>query len=229
VHWYQIFSQKSIHLSDYDNNPTLTIQEAGLYEVTLTNEEGCMVGIAQMEVIQSFSEIPMLQKLYSICPESNVTALIDAGQPFTMSQWILDGKTVGTGNLFSPQQPGNYSLLAKDAQGCEFFVDFEVEDVCNAMVSYPNAMRPGDPVKTFMVYPNNLTEELEVFIYNRWGELIYYCEDKNPRANQPSTCLWDGFTNNQKVPSGNYSVILQYKDKNKNQIITEKAVIKVID
>lgn len=229
VHWYRILSQESVHLSDYDNNSTLTIQEAGLYEVTLTNEEGCMVGRAQMEVIQSFSEIPPLQKLYSICLDRNLMVLIDAGNNFTKSQWSLDGITISTGSLFSPVQAGNYSLLAKDEQGCAFFVDFEVEEVCNAMVSYPNAILLGDPQKPFIFYPNNLVSEMEVFIHNRWGEMIYYCEDKNPQAKQPSTCIWDGFYNNQKVPGGNYSVIIQYKNKKDDLVTTEKGMITVIE
>ncbi|GEO24193.1 hypothetical protein CQA01_47270 [Cyclobacterium qasimii] len=229
VNWYRVRSQDAIHLSDYDNNPTLTVQEAGLYEVTLTNEDGCMVGRGQMEVVQSFSEMPPLQALYSICLDRNLLVLIDAGNNFSMSQWLLDGITISTGSTFSPTHPGNYSLLAIDEQGCEFFVDFEVEDVCNAMVSYPTAILPGDSQRPFLIYPNNLATEMEVFIHNRWGEMIFYCEDKNPQANQPSTCIWDGFYNNQKIPGGNYSVIIQYKNKKDKLLTTEKGMITVIE
>lgn len=229
VKWYKVLSDKETHLHDYENKSTLTIQDAGLYAVTLTNKEGCMIGRGQMEVSQSFSEMPQLEKLYSICPENNREVKIDAGQAFSASQWYLNGKLVGTGNVFSPALPGFYNLLAIDKQGCSFSVDFEVEEVCEAKVQFPNAMLPGDPQKPFMVYANNLILELEVFIHNRWGELIYYCADKNPQGNQASSCLWDGYYNNQKVPGGSYSVSIQYTTKKEKLVQTVKGFVRVIE
>ncbi|MDO6440003.1 gliding motility-associated C-terminal domain-containing protein [Cyclobacterium sp. 1_MG-2023] len=229
VKWYRLLSEESIHLQTYDNNTTLTIQEAGLYTVTLTNKEGCMVGRGQMEVNKSFSEMPQLENLYSICPENNREVLIDIGQGFSASQWYLNGKFVGTGDVFSPNIAGFYNLLAIDEQGCSFSVDFEVEEVCEAKVHFPNAMLPGDPEKPFTVFANNLISEIEVFIHNRWGALIYYCTDKKPQGNQASTCLWDGYYNNQKVPGGGYSVTIQYVTKKEKEAHTVKGIITVIE
>ena len=131
--------------------------------------------------------------------------------------------------MFSPALPGFYNLLAIDKQGCSFSVDFEVEEVCEAKVQFPNAMLPGDSQKPFMVYANNLILELEVFIHNRWGELIYYCADKNPQGNQASACFWDGYYNNQKVPGGSYSVSIQYTTKKEKLVNTVKGFVRVIE
>ncbi|MBD3626791.1 hypothetical protein [Cyclobacterium sp.] len=229
IQWFLISSQGPVHLSDYDENPTLTIQEEGLYEARLTSRQGCMVGKEQVEVTQSVSVAPVLQALYSLCDTKNMAVTIDAGESFTEAEWLMDGQILSTSTLFSPQQPGTYSLWVRDAQGCEFVVDFEVEDACDSLIRYPTAIRPGDPQRPFVVYPNNLTAEITVFIQNRWGELIYYCEDKNLQANQPSICLWDGFVNNQKVPNGNYSVVIHFKSRGEDLLVTEKGLITVID
>ena len=229
VKWYKVLSDKQTYLQDYENKSTLTIQEAGLYAVTLTNKEGCMIGKGQMEVSQSFSEMPQMEKLYSICPENGREVKIDAGKEFQESQWYLNGKLVDTGRVFSPALPGFYNLLAIDKQGCSFSIDFEVEEVCEAKVKFPNAILPGDSQKPFMVYANNLILELEVFIHNRWGALIYYCADKNPQGNQASSCAWDGYYNNQKVPGGSYSVSIQYTTEKEKLVNTVKGSVRVIE
>lgn len=40
-------------------------------------------------------------------------------------------------------------------------------------------MRAGDSKNAFEIYPDNLTDEIELSIFNRGGQLIYYCGDKN--------------------------------------------------
>ena len=152
---------------------------------------------------------------------------ITAGSGFRESLWYLDGQEVSDSPVFVPYKEGSYSLLAKDRQGCEFMVDFAVESKCEPSIRYPNAVMPNVPDKAFIVYPDNLTEELEVLIQNRWGETIYYCEDKNPGHGKPSTCIWDGTVHDRKVPNGTYSVIVRYKTK--QQVLIEKSAITVLD
>src|SRR5690606_32488262 len=129
--------------------------------------------------------------LYTICPNQGINASITAGTDFSESLWYLDGLEVSNSPVFVPDQAGGYHLMAKDPQGCEFFVDFEVEFKCEPSIRYPSAIMPNVPDKACIVYPDNLTEKLEVFIQNRWGEMIYHCEDKNPGYGKPSTCIWD--------------------------------------
>jgi len=46
---------------------------------------------------------------------------------------------------------------------------------------------------------------IQIEIYNRWGEILYYSEDLLEG--------WDGFYLNRLSPSGVYNVITTYKDK----------------
>jgi len=229
IRWYQLSSGEEAHLPDYDDRTTLTVVEVGSYRVTLTDNLSCIKAMEQLEVTQSLNTPPSLESLYTICTARNLSIQVEVAASFLSCQWFLEGIIVGNGLKFSPGQQGRYSLLATDRQGCEFMQDFEVEDACDAMIRYPTAIRPGDPSKSFVIYPDNLTGELEVFIQNRWGELIYYCEDKNLKVGQASKCLWDGTIRGKIVPNGDYIVFIRYRTKEQNLLVTEKGVITVIN
>ena len=56
----------------------------------------------------------------------------------------------------------------------------------NLKISAPNAFSPNgnSQNENFFVYPNLFIDHFEIFIYTRWGEQIYYSNDKN--------FIWDG-------------------------------------
>lgn len=227
--WYRIDILEPFHLVEYDNSPTLTVQEDAVYEVTLTDEEGCVVGKNRIEISRSVTSPPLIENLYTICKDRGVQVFIEAGTQYDNYRWLLHGEEVSNSSLFIPEIPGAYTLVAADNQGCEFFVDFTVEDGCDPMGRFPNSVRPGIPEKAFKVFVNNLVDELEVFIHNRWGELIYFCEDRNLSPEHPSSCLWDGMVNGRAVPNGTYLVHLRYKNRQQDLIVTEKGGITVMD
>ncbi|HLU90039.1 MAG TPA: gliding motility-associated C-terminal domain-containing protein, partial [Cyclobacteriaceae bacterium] len=76
-------------------------------------------------------------------------------------------------------------------------------------------------------YANEFIDDIEVLIYNRWGELIFYCEHENI---EPSTafCRWDGTVGGGKVPNGSYPVLIRYKSNNQDiEKIIRKAIVVV--
>jgi hypothetical protein len=229
VHWYHQSDQGQVHLSEYDNLTSLTIQKEGIYEVTLTNEEGCIVAKEQVEVFQYFHEGPDLQGLYAICRSENITATIAPERDFEFFYWMKDEEVMSNSSVFIAHDAGNYRLVAYDKQGCEYSYDFEVVDSCTPKIRFSNAVIPGDSQKYFTVYTDHLIDELEVFIKNRWGELVYYCNDKNPGAGLPSACIWNGFVNDMPVPSGNYSVVIRYHSKKQELLEIEKGAITIIN
>lgn len=229
IKWHGMESQDLVHFSQFDGSPTFTVQEDGEYQVTLTDGEGCVRAKGSVQVARSINLPPQLNKLYTICPTRNATVSLTAGSDFVASRWYLDGMEVSNTQLFVPDKAGLFSLVATDRNGCEYFADFEVEVKCEPTIRYPNAIRPGVPDGAFIVYPDNLTEGLEVFIQNRWGEMIYHCEDKKPKFGKASACIWDGTVNNQKVPNGNYLVMIRYKIKETGLFLTEKGVISVVE
>ncbi|MDF2159379.1 gliding motility-associated C-terminal domain-containing protein [Algoriphagus sp. CAU 1675] len=229
VQWYSLEASGEVHLSVYDNSSQIIVDHEGKYRVTLTDAEGCLLGEKEIQVTQSFTDPPVLGSLYTICTERKIEESIDPGSRFSEFSWILDGEEVSSEQIFAPNQAGSYTLIAKDPLGCAYFADFVVEDKCEPELRYPNAMRLGDPGKGFEIYPDNLADELAVSIFNRWGQLIYFCEDKNPENGVKSSCYWDGTFNNETVPNGTYVVLITIKNFKMGSTKVEKGSILVLD
>ena len=84
---------------------------------------------------------------------------------------------------------------------------------------------PSDPNRLFLVYTNDFVDELEVFIFNRWGELIFYCERTNING-EVGICGWDGIVDGQTVPSGVYPVVVKYTSRKQNK--TDKVTNSIL-
>lgn len=229
INWFKTVSGEKEPLDTYQNSTLLLVQEDGEYSVTQIDTEGCTVGVGQIQVTQSFTEPPVISSLYSICVSKNVNAVIDPGSRFKEFSWILDGLEVSNLPVFIPTQAGDYNLVAKDVQGCDFFADFQVEIKCEPEVKYPNAIQPGNPEKAFEIYPDNLTDEIELSIFNRWGQLIYYCEDKNLENEVKSSCAWDGTYNGISAQNGSYSILMRIKNREQNLTIVKRSSVLVFN
>lgn len=229
INWYKTGNGGKEQLEIYENSTSLLVQEDGEYSVTLINSEGCTVGIGQIQVTKSFTEPPIINSLYSICELKNVMPAIEPGSRFTEYSWILNGVEVSNSSIFTPTQAGNYNLVAKDIQGCAFIAAFEVEIKCVPEVKFPNAIQPGNLNKAFEIYPDNLTDEIQVSIFNRWGQHIYYCEDKNLENEIKSACVWDGTFNGIEVQNGSYLVLIRVTNKELKSTISHRSSVLVFD
>jgi hypothetical protein len=150
------------------------------------------------------------------------------GGPFESFEWILEGEVLSTESQFTPTLKGTYTLRVWDDQGCEFETEFQVDEDCEVNVLFPNAIVPLDPNRGFVIYTKGPIDQLGVYIYNRWGELIYYCEETNPSENV-SLCTWDGVVNGEKVPVGTYPVVVKFSNEAQGIDRTLKKAIVVID
>lgn len=229
IRWYKNGSDGNEELALFENSRQLIVSEEGSYQVTLSDTEGCLIGRADFEVRQSFTDPPVLSSLYSYCPEKNERVEIEAGMRFIEVSWMLNGKEVGYEPVFIPQEAGQYQLEAKDMLGCPFFSEFEVEEKCEPELRFPNAIWLNDPDRLFEIYPDNLVDEIQLKIFNRWGQLIYHCEDKAPRNEVKSSCVWDGTFNGAKVPNGSYGAIIHVKNYPLNLARTIRTSIMVLD
>lgn len=228
VRWYKMEGGVELYLSDSDDSGILFVANEGEYLATLTDSEGCLVGKGRTQVRRANIEAPLLNSLYSICSSKKVGARIEAGSDFIGTIWYRDEVEVSNSSVFVAENPGLYTLLATDRFGCEHEVSFEVEDKCRSTLRYPNAIILNDPNKAFIIFPDNLIDWMEVLIQNRWGELIYFCEDRSPRTGQPSSCIWDGTVNGRKVINGSYFVQIRYGVKDQGITLTERGSILVL-
>ncbi len=111
-------------------------------------------------------------------------------------------------------ESGTYSYII-DYCDVEFGESIEITlENCSCAIYIPNIFSPNDDGKndSFAALKNcNNITEFECLIYDRWGELVF--QSKQPNFQ------WDGKMNNQYLPNGVYSYLINY-----TQTIPEKEI-----
>jgi gliding motility-associated-like protein len=112
---------------------------------------------------------------------------------------------LGTTIIVDPRQTTQYTVTVTDEFGC-ISTDVVTVTVRNAQcditdVYLPNAFTPnGDGVNDIFIVRSNFIEELDLIIYNRWGQEIF----KTSQLNQG----WDGTFNAEEYrATGNVTLI----------------------
>ncbi len=78
-----------------------------------------------------------------------------------------------------------------------------IED-CLPQVFGPNAFRPSGINNKFFLFTKFLID-FEIFIYSRWGELVFHSDDK--------AFEWDGTLDGKLLPAGTYAYIVRFKSE----------------
>jgi len=226
IEWYNVVgTSKNLIVGEEALN--LIVRSPGTYEIQLFNAVGCLLGAEQITINQSDSLPPVLSPNYDICLASNDLVTLEVGI-WDSYEWSKGGTLVSTDPSFTPVEEGNYAVMVIDSEGCDYTVNFTVSEVCEVNVVYPNAIRPGDPDRNFLIYTTGEIDTLSVLIYNRWGELIYFCEQENISANL-TVCGWDGMVNGRKVPSGTYPIVVKFTNEKQNINKIKRDAIVVIE
>ena len=132
---------------------------------------------------------------------------LDPGS-FSQYDWFKNQLTLGfTGRVITADSEGIYSVEITNSFGCVATDETEVLSQCIPKLVAPNAFRPGSDIaanKEFSVFSFFITDEFQVFIYNRWGELVFQSNDRFFR--------WNGTYNNtgQLLPGGSYAYVIKY-------------------
>lgn len=210
IEWYYIDEDDNyIHLENLQNMESIDIADEGTYEVVVRNDIYCEMGRTTFEVGRILEiTLSMSAKQY-ICIEENRYNTLNPGE-FASYIWIKEGEVLSTDATFTPIETGVYELEVVDLNGCPVSTEFEVEDICAQLISMPTAMVPGDLNRDFRVYANPAISEVEVFVFNKLGELIFHCQSEN-NLDTSAICIWDGFVNGTKLMVGTYPVTIKYK------------------
>lgn len=217
IAWFYQVGSASTQISGARDS-VLVVDRPGIYEIRLISASGCILGTETIDIPFSDATPPQLEDLYEICRATGNLVSLDVGV-WASYEWYLDESLVSEASEFIPEVAGNYELIVRDDAGCEFLLDFTVNEICEVDVRFPNALRPGDPSRNFVIYTQGEIDNLQVYIYNRWGELVYFCEEENVAENV-SVCSWDGIVNGTKVPIGTYPVIVKFT--NEEQMIQKQ-------
>ncbi|WP_187177189.1 gliding motility-associated C-terminal domain-containing protein [Algoriphagus sp. AK58] len=226
--WFTDLSNNTRQLLNETDKKEILAFEEGTYEVRLFNPFNCLVGQDQTLVIRSTDQVrPQLEETYLICPRYEIAPTLDPGR-FASYEWYFEGNLVSSNPTFKPLQTGNYELIVFSDEGCAYQTTFTTQEECELRLRFPDAIQPGNSGKQFLIYTNYLVDELEIWIFNKWGNLIFHCKNLD-LIDQESTCLWDGFYNGQKVPPGSYAFRINYKNLEKNIKKEQLGTVLVIE
>ncbi|MFC0655517.1 gliding motility-associated C-terminal domain-containing protein [Mongoliitalea lutea] len=214
-----------VPLNEFEGEIEIAVNQEGTYEVTILDDIGCVLASDQVLLLRSSDPIrPTIKERYQICREYEIGELINPGN-FLAYSWILGEQIQSSSSVFKPQLPGEWSLIVTSLEGCDYQVDFLVEEECELKVTLPNAMILNDPARDFRIYTNYLVDEIEVYIFNKWGQQVFHCKNSDA-VNSITACEWDGSYGGEKLVPGAYAVRIIYRNvgesitKNLNTTLT---------
>ena len=202
--------------------PTLRGDRAGTYSVTVSS--ATCSATAELEIDLAPTTPGLLTDEAFICPHpenpdpTTRSVVLDPGD-FASYDWFKDGVSLGnTDPTFTAAEPGIFSVNLMNGFGCSSTDKTEVIEECDPVIVGPNAFRPtstvtgvgGDKVnqsfKLFTFFIDD--EDFQVFIFNRWGEMIFQSPERDFKWN-------GGYNNNlnQQAPAGTYSYVVRYKSE----------------
>ena len=207
--------------------PTLVRTTGGMYRLTGTLP-GCTEQIRQL-VIMFPATAGSLPARALICPDianpnpESRQVVLDAGPNFISYNWLQGGVPLGiTTQTHTATEEGIFGVELVNSYGCASTDQTDVIEECNPRIVAPTAFRPGSTIganSTFYVFTYFVSsEDFQLFLYNRWGELVYQSNGLDAEGDQSKQ--WNGGYNNnasQLLPAGTYSYVVKYKSSYRPQ------------
>ncbi|MFD2201927.1 hypothetical protein [Shivajiella indica] len=194
-------------LSQLENEREIMADSPGTYEAVVFNEANCEIGRNMIMVFESpNNERPNINPFYSVCETSNYGEVVDPGI-FASYEWYFQGEFIGNDSKLALKRAGNYRLVVTNEDGCSFESTFSTFEDCTFQYIFPTGMELKSNEKLFELYVNDAVEEAKLWIYNRQGELIHFCEGQNIQS-RVAFCHWDGTSKGRRIPPGTYTVVL---------------------
>jgi len=184
----------SYEWSSGDTTSSLTINEPGLYSVTVTS--GCETVYDSTFVTEALIDIDLGEDI-----------ILDLGDSISLLPDLLEGIPISYSwgsslpeTLICPSCPevtvgplfdANYSVSVNDAFGCTDIDSLQIFVDKTRRVFIPNAFSPNfDGVNDIFYIQSKGIVNINYFrIYDRWGELVF--ENENTQTNT-SSAGWNG-------------------------------------
>ncbi len=206
-----------------ETSQTLVETRGGLYDVTVTSASGACSVTQNFNVVPSPVTPGSLPSTGIICPhpenpdEDTRVVKLDAGADFTSYAWLKDGSPLGseTSQVYEATEAGTYTVELINVYGCPSSDETLLIEDCTPRITGPNAFRPSSNVqangdfsnRSFRLFTFFISDDdFEVFIFNRWGEMVYHTTERDFR--------WNGGYNNsagQPLPTGTYTYVVRYR------------------
>jgi len=194
------------------NGLVMTTSDPGEYTVTVVDREGCTA--ASSKVVEPSPldvDFDYVSASYSEFASNLVNYTIQF-TPVTVGDIIAYEWSFGDGESSQEQRPSHtftqegiypVSLTVTDIHGCQLSQvnDINIEE---AFIRMPNGFTPnGNGMNDYFFPRFNYITEVELWVFNKWGEAIYHSTDRSGPG-------WDGTYRGELSPAGNYVYKLRY-------------------
>ena len=172
--------------------------KAGVYKIIINDSNNCqadsVITLTEPEPLElSFN---VTQPFCADMPDGEIILTVTGGIGPAYTYLWSDNST---SQNISTAVSGNYSVTVTDMNGCSARDSVMVLPVNEFCLVIPNAISPnGDLINdVWNIGLKELYPEIEVTIYNRWGEMVWKSEKGYPTP-------WDGRSNNSILPVDSY-------------------------
>lgn len=123
-----------------------------------------------------------------------------------------------TGNSIDSLESGNYQVTIKDALNNDTTLSFSIANI-ECKPSPATHFTPNDDGynDVWNILKTEYFPEFELFVYNRWGQLIHYQLDKY--------IPWDGKNQGIPLPDATYFYVLYFSKIDKSKFIKGEVSI----
>ncbi|MFZ2339055.1 MAG: PKD-like domain-containing protein, partial [Bacteroidales bacterium] len=195
--------------SDGEMGSTRTGLMAGYYKVITIDSNGCTADSTILltepdSIVISFA---VTRPQCTDMPDGRININVTGGTNSGFTYLWSDNST--TRNI-STAVSGVYSVTVTDANGCSATRSVTINPVNDLCLELPNAISPnGDNINDLWnIGLRELYPEMEVTIFNRWGETVW-------KSGRGYPVPWDGRSNGNMLPMDSYHYIIDLQNGRK--------------
>ncbi|NDJ00133.1 T9SS type B sorting domain-containing protein [Flavobacterium sp. LaA7.5] len=177
-------------------SPSITVDEAGIYTVTVMDGLCDASGDIVVELSAPAATVGIETEDWTYDNNAIIVSATGNGN----YEYSLDGIIYQNENIFTGLEAGLYTVYIQDINGCGV-VEEEV-----VLLNYPKFFTPnGDGInETWRIPFSSFEPELYVFVYDRYGKLITGFDAQSNG--------WDGTYNGNRLPSTDYWFVVTRQD-----------------
>lgn len=187
----------------------------GIYTVTVTNEDLCTDDSSFVVTEPAPIIVAMIDSVGSECGEANgyLTVSANGGQGVFSYAW----NNGANGSTITGIDEGNYTVTVTDLSGCSVNQTFDLGCKPLIPIVVPQLITPNNDGKNDVWLIQNIEQypEIKVWVYNRWGNLVYQSQ---PYLNDWNGYYTEGANVNGPLPASTYFYLIDTMKKSQDPI-----------
>ena len=204
-------------------NPVLVTPTANSsYQAVATNAAGCMdTGMVNVSIVDFNGTLTATPNITL----QGKTVVLEINNKFQVIAWLpqsqFPNQTSGIQSVVMGDSSQTFSVVLQSANGCSDTASVRVIiDPTSFNIYVPNAFTPnGDGRNDVFYIVGPAIKDLELHIFNQWGQQIYATRDRSRG--------WNGLFNGQQQPAGVYVFTVKAVLYN-GTVITKKGTFLLI-